>query len=413
MNVLISYNLLLVLCIPLLFFVKKHPKLFWIICISFILRFITIHFNLYFFNLDESLGDSIRFEALGWIIADNTFNTNSDAQFCECINDFNGNHFVVPKNLQFPQFSLTSAYFISYFISIIYFLFGRIPLFISFLSLFSGIVSIIFFYFVMKLVWGEKISNKATWIFVLFPSHILYSSVILRESFALMFFLVSLYIFLRGYKNNNYFLLLFSLFLIFISFLFHQSFIACLFIYLVFVIYKMYASIFSRFGIEKLIFIPFIFIFLYFIYFSFFDNVMLAKVPNIKEIFSSQFWIQHNLSKGFGNAKFPDFFNNNNVFIFLPIKIIYFLFSPFLWDISSPKHIIGIVDSFLYFYLFFNISKNSNVLFKNPLSKILVIILLPMIIFLTLSTSNFGTSIRHRLKNFAIIINIIFSKKII
>jgi len=366
---------------------------------------------LFFFNLDESLGDSIRFEALGWIIADNTFNTNSEAQLCECINDFNGNHFVVPKNLQFPQFSITSAYFISYFISTIYFLFGRIPLFISFLSLLSGIVSIILFYFVIKLVWGEKISNKATWVFVFFPSHILYSSVILRESFAIMFFIASLYIFFRGYKNNNMFLLIFSLSLIFISFLFHQSFIACLFIYLVFIIYKMCSSFFSRSSIEKLIFIPCIFIFLYFIYFSFFDNVMIAKIPNIKEIFSSEFWIMQNMSRSFGNAKFPDFFNNNNVFILLPIKIIYFLFSPFLWDISSPKHLIGIVDSFLYFYLCFNISKNSNVLFKSPLSKILIIILIPMIIFLTLSTSNFGTAIRHRLKILPLLLLLSFPKK--
>jgi len=138
---------------------------------------------------------------------------------------------------------------------------------------------------------------------------------------------------------------------------------------------------------------------------------MIAKIPNIKEIFSSEFWIMQNMSRSFGNAKFPDFFNNNNVFILLPIKIIYFLFSPFLWDISSPKHLIGIVDSFLYFYLCFNISKNSNVLFKSPLSKILIIILIPMIIFLTLSTSNFGTAIRHRLKILPLLLLLSFPKK--
>ena len=37
----------------------------------------------------------------------------------------------------------------------------------------------------------------------------------------------------------------------------------------------------------------------------------------------------------------------------IPVRAAYFVFGPFPWDINKNKHIIGMLDAFLYIYLAF------------------------------------------------------------
>jgi len=85
------------------------------------------------------------------------------------------------------------------------------------------------------------------------------------------------------------------------------------------------------------------------------------------------------------------------VLLIIP-RLIYFLFSPFLWDIKAINHLLGFVDALLVIILFFYIIKGLVVKKQNKSVTILCIILLPLLITYSWGVGNFGTALRHRSK---------------
>ena len=80
------------------------------------------------------------------------------------------------------------------------------------------------------------------------------------------------------------------------------------------------------------------------------------------------------------------------------MRAVYFIFSPFPWDVSKPRHLIGVLDSFLYMILVYFIFRNRKVIWNDPALRIILIVLIAYIIIYGVGVSNFGSSIRHRSK---------------
>ena len=102
-----------------------------------------------------------------------------------------------------------------------------------------------------------------------------------------------------------------------------------------------------------------------------------------------------------GDANYPEWTQiNSNIETFykVPVRIFYFLFSPFPWDIDKPKHLIGLFDSILYLCLFCLIFFNLKVIWNNSALRIILIILLFYFVAFSFGVGNFGTGIRHRSK---------------
>jgi hypothetical protein len=102
-----------------------------------------------------------------------------------------------------------------------------------------------------------------------------------------------------------------------------------------------------------------------------------------------------------GNASYPDWTEvNNKIEFFYKIffRVIYFLFSPFPWDVREYGHLIGMLDSLLYFILFYFIFQNRNAIWKNPALRIILLIFISYFFVYAIGVSNFGAGIRHRSK---------------
>ena len=82
----------------------------------------------------------------------------------------------------------------------------------------------------------------------------------------------------------------------------------------------------------------------------------------------------------------------------LPIRIIYFLFSPFPWNVTKPTHLIGMLDGLLYIIIFYLIINNRKVIWNDPFLRLTFIILTCYLILFSLGVSNFGSGLRHRTK---------------
>ena len=81
-----------------------------------------------------------------------------------------------------------------------------------------------------------------------------------------------------------------------------------------------------------------------------------------------------------------------------PLRSVYLVFSPFPWDISEIRHIIGMLDGVLYMYLSFLILCNIKVILNDPVLRIFLLIFLAYIFVFGIGVGNFGTGIRHRSK---------------
>ena len=108
-------------------------------------------------------------------------------------------------------------------------------------------------------------------------------------------------------------------------------------------------------------------------------------------------------------AAFPSWTIPQNItelIYLIPVRMFYFLYSPFPWDIKRPAHLVGLLDSFFYIYLSYCILHNLKILNRNSQTRFLVIILIAYVFIYCFGVGNFGTSIRHRLKFIGILIAI-------
>lgn len=137
-------------------------------------------------------------------------------------------------------------------------------------------------------------------------------------------------------------------------------------------------------------------------------GVSLNKIGELQEMLSGDtvseavvYRIETRVSSG--GSSYPDAlrgldpFSNPHV---IPGRILYFLFSPFPWDIHSASHMLGFFATFMFLYMFFSIAKSTTRILADPRLLLIAIIMVIVIISFGISIDNIGTSIRHRTKFF-------------
>ena len=107
----------------------------------------------------------------------------------------------------------------------------------------------------------------------------------------------------------------------------------------------------------------------------------------------------NNVNKG--TAKYPNWLvpdTGYEIIYIAPLRMIYFVFSPFPWDVKQLSHLIGVFDASLYMFLTYLIFLNRKRIFSDPSLKIILLLLLVYIFVYGIGVGNFGTGIRHRSK---------------
>lgn len=82
----------------------------------------------------------------------------------------------------------------------------------------------------------------------------------------------------------------------------------------------------------------------------------------------------------------------------MPLKVVYFFFAPFIWNINQLKHLIGLLDGTLYLLVFISVWRWRVEIFKNPSARAVFIIVIFCAAGFAFGTGNFGTGMRHRAK---------------
>ena len=366
-----------------IFIALKNKDLSEIIIIALVIRIFFLLLGHYIITLPDSTADAEAYEHEAWILAQNNF-------------------LYVLKSFEGP-----SARFISWVIAIPYSLFGRSILIAKSISLFLGICSVYLGWKLGYKLWDKYTAKKVAWVIALFPSLILYSILTMREVYVCFFILVALIGVCNWTKTNNFRWVLLAIIGFVGGIFFHGSVIIALIVFLLIVGFSIFKKVFNsiinlRISL-KIIGIFFIFLFITQLYFS--NRITVPYLGNFKSSTNLERILGQTTVSTRGNASWPEStkINSNTELIYkAPLRSLYFIFSPFPWDVREIKHLIGMFDSFLYMYLVILILQNIKKILSDKSLRIILLILLSFIFVFGFGVGNFGTGIRHRSK-FAIL----------
>ncbi len=357
----------------------RRPEVAKIIYTALIVRLIFLLTNSYVIALPDSTKDARSYEQDAWDWAQDGF--------------FNlSNYYTGPD-----------AEFISWMIAIPYSLFGRSLLMAQSISLFFGIASVYLGWLLARKLWDNKTATKVGWIIALFPTLILYSVLTLREVFVCFFLLVAMFGVVNWVRVGGYKPVTLAMSGFIGATFFHGALFLGGIVFLIFVAKSSFSSSFrllksNRISPKALTVVVISFVILT-LYFS--NEIRISKIGTFKEsiqIFNLNRAIDVRLA---GDASYPNWTIINSPIEFLykaPIRAIYFLVSPFPWDVKKISHLIGMFDAFLYMILVYLIFRNRKVIWEDTALRIILLILISYFLIFGIGVSNFGTGLRHRSK---------------
>jgi hypothetical protein len=104
-----------------------------------------------------------------------------------------------------------------------------------------------------------------------------------------------------------------------------------------------------------------------------------------------------------GRAGYPAWLSPSSfllTILIIPVRVLYFLFSPFVWMVSSMRHIAGLINGLLMVPLcYYSLSFFRGRINRNALTLLFVALLLvSFVLAFSIGVKNFGQAFRHRAK---------------
>ena len=301
----------------------------------------------------------------------------------------------------FVQSIPKGAYFYSWLVAAIWKITGTNLIVIRLINALISFMCCLLAYRFSLNFYSKETSKKILFFIALFPALIRFSSPFSsRETLFVFFLLLTIISFYKFFINNRKKDLFAGIITFVFGLILHTSMIAFLVLPLLIIIDKSK----TKKGFIQSTFISVVIVLVTFFLIN--ENVGLEKLylENGGIDISKINWIQNSSSIGraayLSNIQINDF---PSLILFLPIKIMFFLYAPFIWMIRNVVDILGYIDGTLYFLITYFISKayfHKNTAKSKPqryMNYMLTIIAL-MVVMFSIGTSNYGTALRHRTK---------------
>lgn len=288
------------------------------------------------------------------------------------------------------------------FLTSLYQLLGHCRLVAQYINVLFGMGVLICIYSCLDSI---KVNRKTTirtmWIAALFPHLIIFSGILLREAWCEFFIILSLVFFLRWFKTGKMYFALVSTLPVLAATWMHSGCIGVLAGYAM--AYALYDAKRNQFsfsgraiggGIIVLLLIGFV---------TAYSNLFLAKFGDFNPLDEGDMIEKINYSSG--QSAYLTWLNANSLvlsYLFSPLKMFYFLFSPIPLDWRGVGDVIAFgMDGVGYFYFVYAIVRFLRSRVESsakPLTKMLFTAVLLHTFIFALGTYNSGTAIRHRAK---------------
>ena len=393
MEQLIGWIFLLTIFFFLILWTKKNPYLKDFILVAFLLRALSVLI--------------IEYEII--ILPD----SQDDARTFELIARKFSNNYGLTIVLDFFK---NDSLLMSRFISIFYTIFGESKMMAQCISVIIGTLSVYMVYYLSNELWDHHSAKKAAWVTALFPNLVLYSSLTLREPYIVFFLLIGLIGILRFMQKNSFNSFLQAITGFYLLIFFHGPAAVGGFIFLIFLILSLLKKQIKNLYNNKLhlssFFVTIISLIPLILFLT--NNYKIPYIGGIQTLFEIENSLIRINNFMVDIASYPSWLTINDsseLFTKTIIKSFYFLFGPFIWDIKSLYHSIGLIDGTLYIILSIYVIKNRHSIWQNPITRMFLLIFISYIVIYGLGIGNFGTAIRHRSK-FVVLLIILAAPKI-
>jgi len=307
----------------------------------------------------------------------------------------------------------------SKFLGILFHLYGDDRLFVQFLNIIITMTAILIVIQIFRML---DIPGHIQMILVLllsfYPHSLIFSSILVRESMISITVVLSLYFFVRWFKNRSTINAVLCILAILSGASFHTAVIGILFGYLFGFIFYNHSVRTLKFSVESVVpFTVFAVITTYIIVFP--DVVSGLPIANkVDQVLDNNDNVYEAVTSARGDTAYLASMEVNNLFqllLFSPIKVIYFITSPMPWNISKFNELISfLLDGVFYLTALILFIKNFYLVKSRPILAILLISIFAGWFIFGLGISNAGTALRHRFKFFYIVIvalGVIWSKR--
>jgi hypothetical protein len=343
---------------------------------GFLVRSILAYTNCQVMPLPGAGTDSVFFEELAWYYAENGFAT------------------------AWSEFSIGSRFY-PWLIGLIYCGVGRNALLIHLVNALLGTLIAWNVHRTALMLWGShKVAIRSAWIITLLPSMCIFSSIILRE--AAIGYLVSLgamyFVKWRNTQDTGHISRCFICFLG--SFCFHTGMIAGLIVLTSIIAWTGFRPLFCRHGFTVLkttatacgiaVAVGVIWTM----------GIGLEKLGSRDVAIQERVWA-HQEGAARSRAAYLEeapISSPTSLILQLPVRVIYFLFTPFPWMVRTISDVIGFFDACIFFALCVGIWRSRAHLMVRPGAIGILLVLAGLLAIFSIGTSNYGTSIRHKTK---------------
>lgn len=293
--------------------------------------------------------------------------------------------------------------FLIWVISLLYSFTDRSMLMAKSLSLFFGMGIVLLGWLLARKVWDDRSALKTGWILALFPTLILYSCLTVRESYITFFTVLALFGVVNWVKEGSFRSIIIALIGFIGATFFHGAmflgavgFLGVVGLNSLMQTFK--GPINSAKYLKTLIINLFIVIcFGYYVS----GKIEVPKLGTFKDTIQIKRILKQTSHSTDGNASYPKWLEiktTSELIYKAPIRIAYFISSPFPWDVKKPSHLIGLLDALIYVFLTYLIIRNRKNIWSNKVLRMILFILVIYLVLFGISVGNFGTGIRHRSK---------------
>jgi len=391
-NDMLGFVSLLFIAILVLIFTLRWPDVKKILWAAFIVRSVLAVAHYYGIPLPDSGSDAVSFEANAWNLAQ------------------------LGLNDVIASFKAGGSGFISWIIAIFYSITERSQLMAQSVSVLMGTGTVLVGWRLSYELGGKRAATIVGWMLAFFPTLVLYSSLIMREPYVTFFLVLALYSTVRWVRYHRLTDFFSTTIWFVIAMFFHGGMIVGLFVFALFAFVDALVLVF-KFGRSNLpilfvtVMIPFglaLFVSL---------EYSVPKLGTFNEFFNKDRVISaiHSRTKktddSLVGAEYPEWTKPNSAseLIWLaPVRVVYFLFSPFPWDMRKLLHVVGGIDSLLYLVFSYLVWRHRTLIWEHRFLRPLLLILIAYIVVFSFGTGNFGSGIRHRSK-FIVIFVILLS----
>ncbi len=355
----------------------RHPDMSGFILVGYALRLVTALYHSYVTPLPFKAADAMVFEAVGWSWAQEGIAG-------------------IARNFQ-PGHRMYS-----WFISVLYVLFGRSAEMVQAANVLFGSLAVAFAGRAAGLIGGGRAVQTTGWLVAFYPSLVLFSALNLREAPIVFFYMWGMVNYLTWRRDHRESHLFAAFALMMTSGLFHAGMMVGLAVAVVVTVLEMIDA--AKNGpYERFVRLTFVGAAILAVSIALvvtgwgLDKLNSARSGAVQAIASSQSARDKGRAAYLQGAAVE---SAGDVVRQFPLRVIYFLFSPFPWHIRTTADALGMFDGLLLFGVIVTlVVRRRRFADHNKSIRITVVMYICLVSIFALPTSNYGTALRHRAKH--------------